>query len=90
MLVLSRKKNVFYPLMPKGVEHIGLREATAEDSIVFYPLMPKGVEHGLPGTVLSDCHVFYPLMPKGVEHNQYIFRLTIRNKCVLSVDAERR
>ena len=41
----SEAAKVFYPLMPKGVEHTEFTLVFAAFWIVFYPLMPKGVEH---------------------------------------------
>ncbi len=36
---------VFYPLIPKGVEHNRIGESAGRSLLVFHPLMPKGVEH---------------------------------------------
>ncbi len=61
--------HVFYPLMPKGVEHPKTGHPGPYPRDVFYPLMPKGVEHQEAADILDFFFgVFYPLMPKGVEH----------------------
>jgi hypothetical protein len=59
---------VFYPLMPKGVEHNRSVLRTYHSTFVIYPLMPKGVEHLTRATARRTTVVIYPLMPKGVEH----------------------
>ncbi len=61
--------------MPKGVEHILVRDLEFGSLCVKVPLMPKGVEHLLQGNISSSAlRVKVPLMPKGVEHSDRVWR----------------
>ncbi len=46
MSLISSLRSVNFPLMPKGVEHVGINVHPGQrENTVNFPLMPKGVEH---------------------------------------------
>ena len=51
----KKRARAIFPVMPSGVEHLGLVSKLNFATHAIFPVMPSGVEHILPAAVASGA-----------------------------------